>query len=194
MASYDFRSLARRIERTGVDAVVLSGCVCANGLQLVTDLRAALGSGPTIVGTDNFADRADEFRTAFGRLGLLVASAGRAPETMPTQGQRLLARVAERRDPGDVDADVAYAAEAAELLIAAIARSDGTRASVTRALIATHLRDSLIGPIAFDANGDPTPSPITINRVDAAVPHRNHRAPQGSVPERTYEPPASLVQ
>jgi YVTN family beta-propeller protein len=194
MSAHDYRSLARRIERAGVDAVVLSGCVCANGLRLVTDLRASLGSGPTIVGTDNFSDSGDEFRTAFGRLGLMVASAGRAPETMPAEGRRLLARVAVHRDADDVDADVAYAAEAAELLIAAIASSDGTRASVARALTATHLRDSLIGPIAFDANGDPNPSPITIYRVDATVSQRSHRTPQGLVPERTYEPPASLVR
>ncbi|MFZ1878606.1 MAG: BTAD domain-containing putative transcriptional regulator, partial [Gaiellaceae bacterium] len=164
----DYRGLAERVRRSRADAVVLSGCVCSNGLQLVTDLRAALGGDVTIIGTDNFSDTGSDFGTTFGSLGLRVAGAGRATTTLPPAGRELLARVARQRVPGDVDPAAAYAAEAANVLLDAVARSDGTRASVDRALFATHLRTSLVGPIAFNADGDPTPAPITIYRVDAA--------------------------
>jgi len=193
MTAPGYRPLAQRIKGSRADAVVLSGCACANGFRLVTDLRDAIGPGPTLIGTDNFTLSGDEFRTTFGRVGLFSARAGRAPELLPRAGQRLLAQVAGQRETDDVDADVAYAAEAANVLIDAIARSDGTRVSVTRALFATDLRDSLVGPIAFDANGDAIPAPITIYRIQATVPRRSHREVPGTIPERTIEPPASLV-
>ena len=54
MVAQDYRALARRIKRSSADAVVISGCDCANGLRLVTALRAALGRDPIVVATDNF--------------------------------------------------------------------------------------------------------------------------------------------
>jgi YVTN family beta-propeller protein len=189
-AAPDYSVLARRIARSRADAVVLSGY--ANGLRLVTDLRAMLGPEPTIIATDNFTSTGDDFRTKLGRLGLRVSFAGYAPETLPRAGRDLLARVGKRRAPHDVDASAAYAAEAANLLIDAIGRSDGTRASVMRALLATHVRQSLVGPIGFDANGDSTPAPITIYRIEATVPHWSHRGVQGLVPDQTVTPSAGL--
>jgi ABC-type branched-subunit amino acid transport system substrate-binding protein len=184
----DYRALAERAKRSRADAVVLSGCVCSNGLQLVTDLRAALGRDVTIIATDNFTDTGSDFGTTFGPLGLRVAVAGRAAATLPPAGRTLLAHVARQSAPGDADPAAAYAAEATNVLLDAIARSDGTRASVDRALFATHIRASLVGPIAFNADGDPTPAPITIYRVDAALPHRDHLGVQGLDAEQTYTP------
>jgi ABC-type branched-subunit amino acid transport system substrate-binding protein len=65
-----------------------------------------------------------------------------------------------------VTAAAVYAAQATELMLAAIARSDGTRAGVARALRATHLGESLIGPVDFDARGDIIPRPVTILRAE----------------------------
>ena len=53
------------------------------------------------------------------------------------------------------------------MLLDAIARSDGTRPSVTRALLATHIRNGLVGPIRFDANGDVRPSPFALVRLSS---------------------------
>jgi hypothetical protein len=60
--------------------------------------------------------------------------------------------------------------------------------------MASRVRGGFVGPVAFDANGDPNPSPITIYRIDATAPQRSHRGPPGAVPEGTYVPPASLVR
>jgi ABC-type branched-subunit amino acid transport system substrate-binding protein len=59
----------------------------------------------------------------------------------------------------------AYAAQAAEILLDAIARSDGTRGSVTRELLQTTIEDGILGDIDFDENGDPVEAPVTIYRV-----------------------------
>jgi branched-chain amino acid transport system substrate-binding protein len=58
-----------------------------------------------------------------------------------------------------------YAAQAANLLLDAIARSNGTRRSVGRIVLATKVERGLTGTFAFDANGDATPAAVTIFRV-----------------------------
>jgi len=57
-----------------------------------------------------------------------------------------------------------YAAQAAQVLLEAIAASDGSRDSVRRAVFASRAVGPL-GTIAFDANGDPQPAPVTVFRV-----------------------------
>ena len=57
------------------------------------------------------------------------------------------------------------AAQAAEVVLAAIARSDGTRASVLRELRASRVRGGILGTFRFDGNGDITPAKLTVLRV-----------------------------
>ena len=58
----------------------------------------------------------------------------------------------------------AYGAQAAEILLDAIARSDGTRPSVNRELRATRVEEGILGDIRFDKNGDLVEGPVTIYR------------------------------
>ena len=63
------------------------------------------------------------------------------------------------------DFGAAYGAQAAEILLDAIARSDGTRASVTREVFRTRVSDGILGNIRFDRNGDLVDSPFTFVRM-----------------------------
>jgi ABC-type branched-subunit amino acid transport system substrate-binding protein len=65
----------------------------------------------------------------------------------------------------NVELFAVYAAQATEVMLDAIARSDGTRASVIDAMFRTRLQDSLIGDIAFDRRGDAVAAPVTVLRV-----------------------------
>jgi hypothetical protein len=47
-------------------------------------------------------------------------------------------------------------------LLAAIAHSDGTRASVTRALLKVNVTDGILGSFGFDRNGDMTTNLIPV--------------------------------
>jgi ABC-type branched-subunit amino acid transport system substrate-binding protein len=47
-------------------------------------------------------------------------------------------------------------------MLDAIAHSNGTRQSVTRALLASCVQNGMLGSFCFDANGDPTVTPVTI--------------------------------
>jgi ABC-type branched-subunit amino acid transport system substrate-binding protein len=51
-------------------------------------------------------------------------------------------------------------------VLAAIARSDGTRASVLEAMRRTRVTDGILGSFRFDRNGDITPAKVAVLRVD----------------------------
>ena len=63
------------------------------------------------------------------------------------------------------DFAAAYGAQAAEILLDAIARSDGTRASVTREVFRARVEDGILGDIRFDRNGDLVDAPFTFFRI-----------------------------
>jgi ABC-type branched-subunit amino acid transport system substrate-binding protein len=58
-----------------------------------------------------------------------------------------------------------HAAVATEVLLDAIARSDGTRASVLDELRGIEIKRGIIGSFHFDRFGDMTPAKLTILRV-----------------------------
>jgi ABC-type branched-subunit amino acid transport system substrate-binding protein len=91
---------------------------------------------------------------------------------------------------------VLEAGQAAELVMAAIARSDGTRASVLRELRASRVNDGILGTFRFDANGDMSTSAIPILRITGATPPGTGLPPefQGARLDRVVQVPADLVQ
>ena len=58
-----------------------------------------------------------------------------------------------------------YGAQAAQVLLDAIAASDGSRASVTKQMFRRRVRDGLIGSFGFDRKGDTTLRRIMIHRI-----------------------------
>ena len=82
------------------------------------------------------------------------------------------------------------AAQAAELVVRAIARSDGTRASVLQQLRASHVEDGLLGSFRFDRNGDMTPGWMPILRITRPAAGRASEL-RGAVVERVVRLPPS---
>ncbi len=100
---------------------------------------------------------------------MYVAVAGvAATDRFPSAGVRWVRRFAATQPGRRVDPWAVYAAQATEVLLDAIARSDGTRASVLREVFATTVRNGLLGSFSFDANGDVSDMPVTIARIDRA--------------------------
>ena len=80
-------------------------------------------------------------------------------------------------------------------MIDAIARSDGTRRSVARALFKTCVHNGILGSFCFDANGDPTSTGISI--VKAMRPGGDRTIPdntQGADLVTMIYPPRTLVR
>ena len=82
---------------------------------------------------------------------------------------------------------VLEAAAGTEVLLDALARSDGSRASVVNALRRTHLRGGFTGELAFDHLGDPTRGRFTVWRVSRDAPPEPQREVAGLVYDRTIE-------
>ena len=87
------------------------------------------------------------------------------------------------------------AAQAADVLLDAIARSDGTRRSVLEQLRDTRVTDGYLGDFRIDRHGDITPAQLPIYRVSdrasagANVPEHL----EGTVVERVISVPARLA-
>lgn len=79
-----------------------------------------------------------------------------------------------------------------EVLLGAIERSDGTRASVIEELFETQVRDGVLGGFVFDENGDITESPVTILPVVGRDSH-TVSAMEGGKIERVVRPSPRLV-
>ena len=88
------------------------------------------------------------------------------------------------------------AGQAADLVMDAIARSDGTRASVLDELFATNVKYGILGNFGFDPNGDITAASIPILRVTGATPPGASLPPdfQGAVVDRLVKVPPGLVE
>lgn len=159
-----YGALARSVAATHPDAVFLAGVPEINGKQLVLDLRAALGRRVTFIGPDSYAG--DDFARELGPAGegMRVTLPGIPPAALPAAGKRFRRELG--APPGLAAFGAPEAAEATEVLLQAIARSDGTRASVVRELFATRVKDGILGSFSFDRNGDIVPRPVGVYRFE----------------------------
>lgn len=164
--AHTYDALAREVARTRPDGVFLGGSVdISNGPVVVKGLRAVLGHRVHILLPDGFSPLA-----AFAHLagpaaeGITMSLPAPAPQRLGGDGRQFVA------DFGNalgrpVEFYSVTAAQATEILLDAIARSDGTRASVTREVFKTKVRNGTLGSFSFDRNGDTTAGSVTIYRV-----------------------------
>lgn len=162
-----YTDLAETIARSGADMVFIAGFLQgAREGQLLRDLRARLGDDfPITTGDGWWAAGALEV-AGDAAIGLLVSTHGTPNQELPAPGKALVGELASTLPDGVVPSvSAVYGAQAAELLLDAIARSNGTRASVVDQLFASRIVDGLIGDFRFDTNGDPTLQTVTFLRV-----------------------------
>jgi ABC-type branched-subunit amino acid transport system substrate-binding protein len=112
--------------------------------------------------------------------GLYFSSTDVPPRAQPPAGRRFA------RDIGTFDTPVfgvLPAGQTAELILDAIARSDGTRASVVEELFATKVEDGILGSFSFDRYGDIVPAPVGIYRIESGklVAHDVVRTPVDAI-------------
>ena len=186
-----YAGLAARVARARANGVVIGGNDAAGG-PLVKALRARLGPRVAIMVGDQFY--VPDLLNSAGRAaaeGVYVATTEALPDagSLTPAGTRFTARFGTAAHRGFA----LNAAAAAEVVLQAIARSDGSRASVLRALGSIHVTDGILGSFTFD-RGDISPARVTVLRVTGATP-KHVRLPislEGAAIERVIEVPASL--
>jgi branched-chain amino acid transport system substrate-binding protein len=163
-------SFVRTIARTHPNAIFLAGFPEDPPVApLIQNLRAVIPNAQ-LIAPDAFADVPDLVHIVGPAVeGMAVSEPEIAPSLLPGPGQQFVARYG-KEIGGTSNPWSAYAAQAADVLLNAIAHSNGTRTSVTKALFATRIRNGIIGSFAFTPTGDPTAGSVTIIRVQHMQP------------------------
>lgn len=197
-SAQDHRGLVARVSRAHPDGVFLAGIVFDGAGPLVKELRAALGPDVPFIAPDGFSV-IPHLREVAGSAarGMYVSLLGAPNTSMSAAGDRFLRDFAATQPGEQVPSFTAtYAAQAMEVLLDAIARSDGTRASVSEKLLGTIVEDGILGNFRINANGDQTRQAVTILRVtgaddDSPTLLADHT---GTVIDRVIIPPLELIQ
>ena len=164
-AASGYAPLARQIERTHADAVFLGGYISSNVGPLIRALRARLGPHARLMATDAMLQLSTLLAEAGDAAdGMVLSLPALANERLGTAGRAFRERF-RRRTGQDLCCFTIHVAQAADVLLDAIAASDGSRGSVTAALLDTRVKDGLIGSFAFDANGDVDPANVSMYRI-----------------------------
>jgi branched-chain amino acid transport system substrate-binding protein len=160
----NFEALANRVARAHPDGVLLAGLACPGCGALINSLRSRLPSA-RLISDDGFGPGAFLAKAVgAGAEGILLTEPGLPPGRFGPLGRKLEQRFGKTFVFEDGGAPVA--AQAAEVLLDAIAQSDGTRSSVTAHLLADRVHGGILGYFKFDRYGDMTPSPVTISRIE----------------------------
>jgi ABC-type branched-subunit amino acid transport system substrate-binding protein len=154
-----------RIRRSRADAVYVAGYVTSNGPRLIRDLRAGLERDVQILAPDGFNQPTAIVEGAGERADGLVITVAAAPvSALPPAGRRWAVEF-ERRWGAKPCCYAVHAGQVMQIVMDAIAHSDGTRAQVLENLRRTQVRGGLVGDFRFNRYGDTTLTTIAVDRI-----------------------------
>ena len=156
-----YEAVAAKVNLSGADGVFLGGISCNNGAELIKDLRA--GFNGKILMPDGFYDPQLNGPAANGSY---ISVAGQPPDTLTGAGATFVKDFG-KQIGATPSQDSVYAAQAMLVLLDAIAKSDGTRTSVTRNLLQTKVSNGILGTFSIDPNGDTSLNTVTIYQQKA---------------------------
>ena len=153
-----YEAIGEQIKASGAQSVYLGGIVCNNGVKLLKDLRAVLGPDVVFVGPDGWTPYSATLGAGSAAQGMYVSYAGQPLEKLGPTGKKFMAQFrAYAKIKGSMPPYAVYQAQAAQIMLDAIARSDGTRSSVTKQMFKTNVKNGIMGTFRFDKNGDIVP-------------------------------------
>jgi len=178
-----YEPTAVKVKASGAQGVFLGGLVCENGGKLIKDLRSG-APGAKLILPDGFTPVSSVVQEAGSAAeGATVSVAGLPNSALKGAGKAFVSAFtkADHRPP---DPYSVYAAQTAEVIVAAIAASNGTRADVTKQVFKLHLQGSILGNVSFNANGDVSANPVTIYKIKSGK----------TTTYKVIVPPKSLVK
>jgi branched-chain amino acid transport system substrate-binding protein len=166
----NYTALMTAIKASGADGIYIGGVSTNNGGQLIKDKVAAVGDNEAVkvLVTDGFV-----LSSLFDEAGAdnVEGAYGTAPTQPPSEltgaGAQFIEDFQAAEGEGtNIEVYTIYAAAAAQVLLDAISRSDGTREDVVAKLFETDLSDSVLGPFAFNPDGDPAAGTESIYKAE----------------------------
>jgi branched-chain amino acid transport system substrate-binding protein len=159
-----YESLASRIRSSGADAVFLGGIVCNNGGKLIKDIKAG-APGVQLIGPDGWTPISATIEGAGAAANnMYITQPGVPVDQLKGAGKEFVDGFteAEGKAPNPY---TAYAAQAAQVLLAAIEKGGTDRAAVSSALFETDVTDGIIGSFQIDENGDTTLGLVSVYQI-----------------------------
>jgi len=163
----DYQSLFQAVAAKNPQAVFLGGIVSLHGGQLIKDKVKVLGDNSKVLllGPDGFNDSATVTDAGTAAEGMYVTIGGQDPNALsnPT-GKAFIAAYKKTYKVDHLEAYTAYGAQAYLVLANAIAKSNGTRASITKNLFNQTFPKGVIGSFKIDSSGDPSLGGVTVDQ------------------------------
>jgi branched-chain amino acid transport system substrate-binding protein len=161
----NYRALMTKIKATGADGIYIGGISTNNGGQLIKDKVSTVGDMEQVkvLVSDGFV-----LSSLFEEAGadILEGAYGTAPTFPPDKltgaGKTFFDEFSEAEGGKPLEVYTVYAAAAAQVLLDAISRSDGSREDVIAKLFETDIPDSVTGPMSFNEGGDPVAATETV--------------------------------
>ncbi|MFN0155405.1 MAG: branched-chain amino acid ABC transporter substrate-binding protein [Gaiella sp.] len=155
-----YEALFKKVEGTGADAVFLGGLIDENGAQVIKDKVAVLGPNDGAVklfAPDGFTTQATIDESGGAAAGMFMSVAGVPIDEFEGPAKEFVdALIAGPLSGKEIDPYAIYGAQAAQVMLDAIAASDGSRGDVIAKLFETEVSGGLLGDFGFNENGDPT--------------------------------------
>jgi branched-chain amino acid transport system substrate-binding protein len=163
-----YEAIFQKVKASGAEAVVLSGVVPLNGVKLIKDKIAVLGGndGVKLLAPDGFTpfSEVDKAGTA-ATTGMFVTVAGSSAAALEAQGGRGAEFISAYKAEYGVDRVepyTAYAAQAAEVLLAAIEAAGDDRAAIIENIIGADISDGILGAFQLNEEGDVNTGAVTV--------------------------------
>jgi branched-chain amino acid transport system substrate-binding protein len=154
----NYEALMTKIKNSGADGVFLGGLIDENGAQVIKDKVKVLGDNETVklYMPDGFTTQQtiDEAGVENTR-GAFFSVAGVPVEDFTGAAEEFIAGFEPTLGGDPVDPYAIYGAQAAQVMLDAIANSDYTRQGVIDGVFATEVTDGFLGSFTFNENGDP---------------------------------------
>jgi branched-chain amino acid transport system substrate-binding protein len=169
---------AREIAAKRSNGVFFGGDSGGNAVGLLSDIRATLGARPVFIAPDGF-DAAGVLVAGHAADGLYLCKPG-VPTNRLGQAGREFVQAFAKKYGMKPSLFAVHSAQALAVLLDAISRSDGTRASVSKALFSTRISNGILGSFWITPSGDPTLNVVAVDRI---VDGRVRRAAAINVPD-----------
>ena len=181
----------KKVEGTGADGLFLGGLIDENGAQLIKDKVAVLGPNDgkvKLFAPDGFTTQATIDQSGTAAAGMFMSVAGVPTDQFKGTALKFIDGLLAGPLAGKtVDPYAIYGGQSAQIMLDAIAASDGTREDVIKQLFATTVTDGLLGSFSFNENGDPK------DASGAVVGFTIYKATDTLVPETTISPKPATV-
>ncbi len=154
-----YEAQMKKIQGTGADAVFLGGLIDENGAQVIKDKVAVLGPNDgdvKLFAPDGFTTQATIDEAGAASAGMFMSVAGVPIDSFTGPAQEFVDGLLAGPLAGKaIDPYAIYGAQAAQIVLDAIAASDGSREDVIAQMFAAEVTDGLLGSFSFNENGDP---------------------------------------